>query len=204
MRSAIRIDLGALRRNARRLIAALDGAELWAVVKADAYGHGARDVARAALEAGASALCVVTTREGLALRASFPDERILVMGPVEEADLPTVREARLELAVGGGPIPEGIPVHLKLDTGMGRFGYRDLPEPTENVVALMTHLATADSDTDFAKRQLDRFRAATAGYPALPCHAANSAAALRLPSARFDAARCGVALYGLSPFGTDP
>jgi alanine racemase len=86
---------------------------------------------------------------------------------------------------------------------MGRFGYSDLPDPPANTVALMTHLATADSDPAFASEQLARFRAATNGY-SLPRHAANSAAALRLPEARFDAARCGIALYGLSPFGTDP
>jgi alanine racemase len=204
MRSAIRIDLGALRRNAQRLVEALQGSELWAVVKADGYGHGARDAARAALEGGATALCVVTVPEAVALRDSFRDARILVMGPVEQRDLAAVREARLELVVGAGGIPEGIPVHLKLDAGMGRFGYRELPEPTENVVGLMTHLATADSDAVFAERQLELFRAAADRYPRLLCHAANSAAALRIPDARFDAARCGVALYGLSPFGADP
>lgn len=204
MRSTISIDLGALRRNARRLIDELQGAELWAVVKADAYGHGAREVARVALEAGASALCVVTVAEGVARRKELRDARILVMGPVEEPELPAVREARLELAVGGGQVPEDVPVHLKLDTGMGRYGYRELPEPSDNVVGMMTHLATADHDAVFAERQLTAFEEATAPYPQLPRHAANSAAALRIPAARFEAARCGVALYGLSPFGTDP
>jgi len=68
----------------------------------------------------------------------------------------------------------------------------------------MTHLATADSDADFARAQLERFRSATEQYSHLTRHAANSAAALRLPESRFDAARCGVAIYGLSPFNTDP
>jgi alanine racemase len=204
MRSTISIDLGALRRNARRLIDALQGAELWAVVKADAYGHGARDIAGAALEAGASALCVVTVAEGVARRDEFREARILVMGPVEKHEVAAVREARLELVVGGGRIPEDVPVHLKLDTGMGRYGYRELPEPTDNVVGLMTHLATADYDVVFAERQLREFEDASARYPKLPRHAANSAAALRIPEARFEAARCGIALYGLSPFGTDP
>jgi len=203
MRSQIRIDLGALRRNARRLIEVLDGVELWAVVKADGYGHGARDAARAALDAGAGALCVVTVEEGVVLRDSFREARILVMGPTEENDWAAAREARLELAIGGGRIPEGIQIHLKLDTGMGRFGYRELPEPTPNTVGLMTHLATADCDAAFAEEQIARFREATQAHD-LPRHAANSAAALRLPAARFDAARCGVALYGLSPFNTDP
>jgi alanine racemase len=68
----------------------------------------------------------------------------------------------------------------------------------------MTHLATADSDPDFARTQIERFREATAHHAHLTRHVANSAAALGLPEARFDAARCGIALYGLSPFGTDP
>jgi alanine racemase len=68
----------------------------------------------------------------------------------------------------------------------------------------MTHLATADSDPGFAEQQVARFREATDPYSDLMRHAANSAAALRIPSSRFDAARCGVALYGLSPFGEDP
>jgi alanine racemase len=68
----------------------------------------------------------------------------------------------------------------------------------------MTHLATADTDTAFAQRQVERFREATEEYSYLTRHAANSAAALRLPDSHFDAARCGIALYGLSPFGADP
>jgi alanine racemase len=200
-RSEITIDLGALRANARRLLDALEGAELWAVVKANAYGHGAVDCARAAVEAGATALCVATLPEALELRGAFPDTRILVMGPT--AEIGTACEARLELAVGE-TIPEGLPVHVKLDTGMGRWGVSQLRTPARNVVGLMTHLATADNDPDYARVQLERFAAATADYAYLTRHAANSAAALRLPEARFDAARCGIALYGLSPFGTDP
>src|SRR3954467_5397909 len=80
-RSELTIDLSAIRRNAATLRRALDGGELWAVVKADGYGHGARDVAGAALIGGATALCVVTVPEALALRAAYPDTRILVMGP---------------------------------------------------------------------------------------------------------------------------
>src|SRR5207248_6700265 len=72
------------------------------------------------------------------------------------------------------------------------------------VVGLMTHLATADSDPGFAEQQIKRFRKATEPYSDLMRHAANSAAALRLPASRLGAARCGIALYGLSPFGTDP
>jgi alanine racemase len=203
-RSELTIDLGALRRNARRLREVLGESELWAVVKADAYGHGAREVARAALGAGASALCVATVAEALELRGESPDARLLVMGPVAADDLRAAREARLELVVADGRVPEGVAVHLKLDTGMGRWGLSELAPPGNAVVGLMSHLASADCDARFTERQIERFRAATAEYGHLTRHLANSAGALRFPSARFDAARCGIALYGLSPFGDDP
>jgi alanine racemase len=202
-RSEITIDLGAIRHNARRLLDALGGAELWAVVKADGYGHGAVDVGRAAIEGGASVLCVAAIDEALELRRELPEPRILVMGPTDE--VAKAREAGLELTVArGGEIPADIPVHLKLDSGMGRWGLAELPQRPANVVGLMTHLATADSDPEFARHQLERFAEATEPYAHLTRHAANSAAALRIPEARFDAARCGIALYGISPFGTDP
>nr|MBA3844263.1 alanine racemase [Actinomycetota bacterium] len=204
MRSEITIDLGALRRNAKTLLRALDGAELWAVVKADAYGHGAVDCASAALGVGASAVCVATVQEALLLRADLSDARILVLGPASEAEVAIAREARLELVVGSGGIPEGIAVHVKLDTGMGRWGFSELPSPTRDVVGAMTHLATADSDPVYARAQLARFRDETASLTHLTHHAANSAAALRIPESHLDAARCGIALYGLSPFGEDP
>ena len=204
-RSEITIDLGAIRHNVRRLLDVLDGAELWAVVKANGYGHGASDVARAALGAGASALCVATVAEGIELRQGEPEARILIMGPTDDPrEIAAAREAKLELVVSGGEIPEGIPMHLKLDTGMGRWGLAELPEPPATVVGLMSHLATADSDPAFAQSQIERFREATEPYAHLTRHLANSAAALRLPDARFDAARCGIALLGISPFETDP
>jgi alanine racemase len=202
-RSEITIDLGAIRHNAQRLLEALDGAELWAVVKANGYGHGATDVAGAALDSGASVLCVVTVAEAVELRSELPDARIVVMCPTDEFG--AAREGRLELVVSvPGEIPQDIPVHLKLDTGMGRWGFAELPQPPANVVGVMSHLATADTDPAFAQEQIERFREATETYSHLTRHIANSAAALRLPEARFDAARCGIALYGISPFNTDP
>ena len=204
MRSELTIDLGAVRRNVRRLRQALGPSELWAVVKADGYGHGAADVAGAALGEGALRLCVATVPEALPLRRAFPGVRILVMGPASEREVPRAREAELDLAVSSLPVPDGVRVHLKLDTGMARWGFSELPEPSAQVVGLMTHLATADTDPEFARGQVERFREATDRWPHLIRHAANSAAALRLPESHFDAARCGVALYGLSPFGTAP
>lgn len=204
-RSLVTIDLGAVRHNARVLRGALGNAALWAVVKADAYGHGAEDVSRVALESGAAALCVATVGEAVALRATFPDARIVVLGPTPARDVPVARDARLELTVVDRELPEGVPVHLKLDTGMGRFGLSELAVPGPRVVGLMTHFATADTDLGFAREQLERFDEATRPYAGIfTRHAANSAAALTLPEARLDAARCGIALYGIDPRGAGP
>jgi alanine racemase len=204
-RSEVTVDLGAIRRNAGRLREALGSSELWAVVKANGYGHGAVDVSAAAVEAGATTLCVATVAEALELRSEFVQTPILVMGPTATSgEVALAREADLELVVSRDEIPEGIRVHLKLDTGMGRWGVSELPGPPVEVVGLMSHLATADCDDEFTETQIERFRAATEPYSGLTRHLANSAGALRFPAARFDAARCGIALYGLSPFGADP
>jgi alanine racemase len=204
-RSELTVDLGALRRNVRTLLRAAGGAQLWAVVKANGYGHGMVDAAGAALGAGATGLCVATIPEGLALRDEFRVERILVLGPASSSrEVAHAREAGLELAIADEEVPEGVPVHLKLETGMNRYGLSELPAPPVDVVGLMTHLATADTDLDFARMQLARFEEATRAHSHLTRHAANSAATLRLPESRFDVVRCGVAIYGLSPFNTDP
>jgi alanine racemase len=201
-RSTVTIDLGAIRRNAETLRHAARNADLWAVVKADGYGHGSREVSAAALAGGASALAVATLAEALPLRAAFPDARLLVMGPVE--DVAAAREARLELVAVGDEVPEGLPVHLKLDTGMGRWGLSELPARTPDVVGVMSHLASAEADPDFTRVQVERFREATETLTGVTRHLANSAGTLRFPEARLDAVRCGIALYGISPFGGDP
>ncbi|MDQ5821564.1 MAG: alanine racemase [Actinomycetota bacterium] len=204
-RSELTIDLGALRRNVRTLLRALDGAGVWAVVKADGYGHGAVDAAGAALGAGASGLCVATVPEGLALRSDYPTTRILVLSPTGGSrEVAHARDAGIELAVADTEIPEGVRVHVKLETGMGRYGTSELPGRAREIVGVMSHLATADSDQQFARQQIERFAALTDAFPGVERHIANSAAALRFPAARFDFARCGLALYGLSPFHEDP
>jgi alanine racemase len=207
-RSEITIDLGALRRNVTRLREAVAPTELWGVVKADAYGHGAVDCARVALSAGASALCVATVEEGAELRAALPAARILVMSPLAPGEAKAARGARLEVALSTPHAPEALLIHLKVDTGMGRWGMSEAEAkqvPLERVVGLMSHLATADEDDEtFARAQIERFRALAAEFPRVAAHLANSAGALRFPEARFDAVRCGIALYGLSPFGDDP
>ena len=203
-RSEITIDLRAVRANVRALLRAVEGPDVWAVVKADGYGHGALDVGRAAIEAGARALCLATVAEALEVRRAFPDSRVLVLGPTRVRDVPIARDAGLELVVADERIPEGVPVHVKLDTGMGRWGLAELPALPAAVVGIMSHLASADCDAAFTQLQIERFREATAGHEHLERHLANSAGALRYSEARFDAVRCGIAVYGLSPFGEDP
>jgi len=206
-RSRVTIDLAAVRHNVRRLREVAGPAAVWGVVKADGYGHGAAAVGEAALEAGAEALCVATVGEGAALRRALGEARIVVLGPTGPVDQRRAREARLELVTCvPGPQPVDVPVHLKLDTGMGRWGLSELipsDVSTGNIVGLMTHFAAADADDGFTRRQLDEFLAATASFGGLPRHAANSAATLAFPASRLDAVRCGIAIYGIDPFGLD-
>ncbi len=202
-RSLITIDLAAIRHNVRTLRGLLAGTELWAVVKANGYGHGATDVGRVALEEGATALCVATVPEARELRSVLPEARIVVLGDTGSVDLIGAREARLELGVSTTDVPEGVPVHLKLDTGMGRWGLSEIAAPGAGVVGVMSHFASADSDPAYTAFQLARFLEATAPFAHLQRHIANSAGTLLFPEAHLDAVRCGIALYGISPFGTD-
>jgi alanine racemase len=231
-RAVARVDLGAVRHNAALLAHAAGGARLMAVVKADGYGHGAVPCARAALEGGASALAVAAAVEAAELRDAGIRAPILVMGPLCGDEWAAAAAAGAEVTVwtpdaveraaaAGAQAGRPARIHLKLDTGMGRLGAR--PEdvaaladaaaaaPVE-VAGLMTHFATADErdgpNGGFMAEQLVRFRAAVAAlrprFPGAVVHAANSAATLRDPAAAFDMVRCGIALYGCSPFGDDP
>lgn len=228
-RTQASVNVAAIERNCARLRSELRaGVELCAVVKADGYGHGAVQSARAAIAGGASWLAVAGSKEALELRrAGVGEARVLVMGaltPIElaealsaSADVVAWHEGFVEAvaAAGGGR------VHVKLDSGMGRLGTRDVVEAARVVAAaretvgveavgVMTHFATADEleDDGFFARQLDAFtrwaRALKAEQPDLVVHAANSAAMLRDGNAQFDLVRCGIAIYGMDPFGEDP
>ncbi|MCA1688948.1 MAG: alanine racemase [Actinobacteria bacterium] len=221
MRATAAVNLAAIERNAARLAGA--GPKLCAVVKADAYGHGYAPCARAALAGGASWLAVATAAEAAELRAAgITDPPILVMGALTRAEAATAHAAGADVvawtedlvdwmaSLGGGRI------HVKLDTGMGRLGTRSptqadriaaavLRAPGCELVGGMTHFATADDrDDPFFDEQLARFTAWASGHADLILHAANSAALLRDRRSHFDMARCGVAVYGLDPFGADP
>ena len=230
-RAVARIDLGAIERNAARLAGALaDGSSLCAVVKANGYGHGVVPSARAAVRGGAESLAVATAEEAAALRRELADVPIFVMGSVSGEEIGEALGARAEVSIWRdasrellGAVAEDLGVvprvHVKYDSGMGRLGLRDPAEAAELIDAVAadermelagvwTHLATADDDEAFMRAQLDRFRAlaepARERHPGVILHAANSAATLRDPASHFDMVRCGVALYGLDPFGNDP
>lgn len=225
------VDLGAVRANAATLAATAPTARLMAVVKADGYGHGAVPVAEAALAGGATHLAVATAGELEQLRAAGIEAPVQVFSPLAAAEMARVVAARGEptlwtseaaaavaaLASPGAPVR----VHLELDTGMGRLGAR--PEdvgalvaaadrPELEVAGLMTHLATADETegehAGFAREQLLRFVGALADlrprFPGALVHVANSAATLRDSGFHRDMVRCGIALYGCSPFMGDP
>ena len=232
VRALARVNLGAIERNCARLHAGLaDGAALGVVVKADAYGHGAVPVARAALAGGASWLCVAAATEARDLRAAGIHGPLLVMGALSPEELDVALAAGADvtawrlgfveaLAARAGPGGR-VGVHVKLDTGMGRLGTRDPAEadavaaavagaPGLEVAGAMTHFATADDahDDGFFAAQLARFapwaRELASRHPGLVVHAANSAATLRDPAAHFDLVRCGIAVYGMDPFHEDP
>jgi alanine racemase len=232
-RAQASVDPDAVSENCARLLRELGGAELCAVVKADGYGHGAVECARASLRAGAGWLAVATVQEALELRDAGLEAPLLVMGALRDraeheqaialgADIVVWREHSIALAAEAARLVAGTArVHVKLDTGMGRLGTRDPREATRVAVAaaaapelrlagVMTHFATADdlSDGGFFEQQLEAF-SRWAGeikraHPDVLVHAANSAAVLRDARAHFDMVRCGIAIYGLDPFGEDP
>ena len=222
-RSRVEVDLAAIRANVGALARLAGRAEVLAVVKADGYGHGAVPSGRAALDGGATRLCVATLAEALELRAALgPAVPVVVLSPLRPGEEPDA--AGLEIVLSSREGFERLrdagvrcAVHVKVDTGMGRWGLA--PDeglavgraiaageaPGLSLAGLASHLATADEpDRAFLAEQTRRFREVAAAFPACPRHLANSAATLRAPDALFDAVRTGIAIYGVSPFGTDP
>src|SRR5919112_2362490 len=169
-RALARVKLGAIEHNAARLRSQLAGAELCAVVKADGYGHGAAQAARAALAGGATWIAVATAAEAAKLRDAGIDARLLVMGALTSADLQQALAADADIGVWTHEMlaaAEGARVHVKFDSGMGRLGTKDPDEAralcekaaaSGQLTAIWTHFATADETGDgYFPEQLSQF-----------------------------------------------
>ncbi|MGE0140071.1 MAG: alanine racemase [Ilumatobacteraceae bacterium] len=221
------IDCGAIEENSAHLAALAAPAQLWAVVKADGYGHGALRAATSALRGGATGLCVALVDEGLQLRSAGIDTPVLVLSeqPPESVAaalregliLTVATRAGVEAAAGAASqlsLASPPAVHLKVDTGMHRVGTE--PDDALDLARLIvssglqlggvfTHLAVADvPDDPYTDAQLDRFdrvldELTSAGLDPALVHAANSAGALAHPRARHAMVRTGIAVYGIEP-----
>ena len=218
------VDLAAVRANCELIRRHVHGAGLFAVVKANGYGHGAVPVAHAALEGGATGLAVATLEEAAQLRGLVDPEQILVMGGLLPAQARAAAESRCAIAVSSRQLAEAlaavdghdVPVHLKIDTGMGRFGAAAEAAPALarlvdgtrglRLAATWTHFASSESDDAMTRRQFDLFLDTVSRFDVSPGlrHVCNSAAALRHPEFALDAVRSGISIYGCEWPGTRP
>ena len=223
----VEIDLGALTDNYRQLRQVVSPlVKFLAVVKADAYGHGAVPISKRLDELGVDFLGVATVKEGLEVREEGVCKPILVMSGIYREEVETVLRYRLTpmiyrieiaeaLSAEAGKVDKKIPVHIKVDTGMGRLGvlYKEAPaffsqlQRLKNIVieGVASHLSTADDENQsFAKEQLRRFfwaleKIKKGGVSPPLCHIANSAALINLPDAHLNLVRPGIMLYGSYP-----
>jgi alanine racemase len=218
------VDLDAVAGNVRLLKGQANGAALMAVVKANGYGHGAVAVARAALAAGADRLGVICVDEGEQLRRAGIAAPILVMGHTPATDAARLVDLSLTATVASRETAEALAhaatqrgvrlaVHLKVDTGLNRYGFapadalaladwlRDLA--SLEVEGLFTHFASADeADKGYTLEQYGRFRQVAEELHWVPIrHVANTATLLDMPDLSLDMVRPGLGVYGLYPSG---
>jgi len=227
LRTWIEVDLEAIRHNLRAIRTLLPATtKVMAVVKADAYGHGAVMCSRACLEGGASFLGVATLEEAIELHQAFPETSIVILGPVVPEAASWVVSNCIRAMVSSLDLAEALSqeavyqqkeavIHVKVDTGMGRIGAA--PEellplvskikslPGLRIEGLATHFATADCDPEYMRYQLAVFHRAVERLKAqgikIPlAHAANSAAILSLPESHYHMVRPGLLVYGIPPF----
>ena len=224
------VDPGKIEQNMREICSALpEHVRALAVVKADGYGHGALQTARAAIHGGASMLAVASVDEGTALRDGGIRIPILVLGAVTGYDVKQGAEAGLIQTVcspdmvrmcesAATETGKQTEVHLKIDTGMGRIGIRTEKEkeqvmktlrecPHVKLGGVFTHFADADDGEDgerYTEQQFRRFLELTDGLPEdVIRHCCNSAAIHRHPEMHLDMVRAGISLYGYPPVKTD-
>ena len=219
------IDLGAIQFNLDQIAAHIpEEKEKWAVVKANAYGHGVLEVAQA-LQNRVDGFCVSNIDEALELRQVGFDLPILVLGVTDWSAIPLAVQEDIiltiaslewvEAALAAGLDFHGLDFHIKMDSGMGRIGFRSVSELEDalkilemhsaNFQGIFTHFATADeASVDQFHQQLERFKEILEVLPQKPplVHASNSATTLWHADTIFDAVRLGDILYGLNPSGS--
>jgi alanine racemase len=210
------IDLGAIEDNVKALSALIAPADLCAVVKADAYGHGDAPVASRAIESGATWLAVALVEEGIRLREAGVDAPILLLSEPDETAISEIVEWELTptaYSIGFlealGAMREKVPIHLKLDTGMHRVGaapriVHDLISAVRansglELQAVWTHFPVADEDPEFTRHQIEVFDTTLGGGEVPMVHMANTAGAVLFPESRRDLCRIGLGIYGLHP-----
>lgn len=224
------VDLGAIKRNVERIVAFVAPSRVLAVVKADGYGHGGLQAARAALEGGAAWLGVARVGEGEALRDAGITAPVLLLAEPPPAQRRRALQARLTPALytpeaardySAAATGRPVAVHVKIDTGMHRYGlappqgkeFFDLLARLEGieVEGIWTHLAVAEDpgnpmNADQHQAFLDVLEQLGSLGHGLIRHVSNSAAAFNFPEARMDMVRAGISIYGISPFndGQDP
>lgn len=218
----VEVNLDAIEHNVRLMKQHIgEEVHLIAVVKANAYGHGAKQVAETALISGATMLAVAFLDEAISLRRQGIQAPILVMGAIRASDVDMVEKHNLTVTVfslgwlkeAEGSIQNFIDLHIKVDTGMGRLGVQNENELIDifdfaqesnrfHVKGIYTHFATADEDDPtYFLTQYDRFEKMVSTIPnqRLLVHCANSATGLKFPSKVYNAVRFGISMYGLSP-----
>lgn len=229
-RSCVEIDLDALRHNFKEIRKVTSpGAGILAVVKADAYGHGAYETAKTLLECGAAGLCLATIDEAVDLRSRGIDAPMMTLGFTDKSRYADAVRYDIEQAVYSYDIAKAlsdeavaqgksIKVHVKLDTGMGRIGFKADGSETEEIVrscnlpgiipyGVFSHFAVADTgDDEYTHRQFDAFTEQIKtlegkGIVFEKKHICNSAGIMRFPEMHLDLVRAGIILYGLMPPG---
>ena len=220
----VEIDLNAIEYNVSHLKKRLyEENKLIAVVKANGYGHGAKEIAETALQSGADSLAVAFLDEAISLRKSGIAAPILVLGASRASDVEIASEYNVTLTVFEIEwLKEAqkhmgkdryLPIHLKFDTGMGRIGFREEEEIREveellenqscfKVEGVYTHFATADEKNSvYFEKQIARFKELLTCLSKLPemVHCSNSAASLLHPELQYNAVRMGISMYGLTP-----
>lgn len=218
------VNLQALRENYFKL-QTYTRSEIMPIVKADAYGHGVIPVVKTLMACGAQRYGVALLEEALEIKAVFPGLTLMVIGATEleqsdilvrEEIIPSIFHIAQAQALSDAAVKQNrtAKLHIKIDTGMGRIGFREVDFedilriarlPNLFIEGIFTHFATSDQrDLSFAREQLKRFQVLydklkAAGLEIPIRHAANSAAIIQFPESHFELVRLGISLYGLAP-----